>query len=172
MKNNKLKNVRLILFDVDGVLTDGSIIYSDSGEEIKMFNVRDGLGIRLLMKADINVGVVTGRRSEALRHRCNNLGITLLYDGVRDKGAILNEIVDKTGCRLEDIAFLGDDLPDLPIMRKVGFSIAVADAHESVIEQADMVTRAKGGGGAVREVCEKILKSRGQWKQLTDQLFG
>jgi 3-deoxy-D-manno-octulosonate 8-phosphate phosphatase (KDO 8-P phosphatase) len=99
------------------------------------------------------------------------LGITLVYEGVRDKGALLDEIVETTGFRFEEIAFMGDDLPDLPIMRKVGLSIAVADAHETVIEQADMVTQANGGNGSVREVCEKILKSQGRWKNLMEQLF-
>jgi 3-deoxy-D-manno-octulosonate 8-phosphate phosphatase (KDO 8-P phosphatase) len=171
MNDNKFKNIKLMLFDVDGVLTDGGVIYNESGNEIKVFNVKDGLGIRLLMKADIQVGIVTGRSSEALRHRCRNLGITLVYEGVRDKGTLLNEIMGTTGFHSEEIAFMGDDLPDLPIMRKVGFSIAVADAHESVIEEADMVTHAKGGSGAVREVCEKILKSQGCWKSLIEQLF-
>ena len=171
ISDNKFKNIKLILFDVDGVFTDGSIIYNEIGKEIKVFNVKDGLGIRLLMKADIQVGIVTGRSSEALRHRCNNLGISLVYQGVRDKGALLDKIVETTGIYPEEIAFVGDDLPDLPIMRKVGLSIAVADAHEIVIEKADMVTRAKGGAGAVREVSEKILKSQGHWNNLVAQLF-
>jgi 3-deoxy-D-manno-octulosonate 8-phosphate phosphatase (KDO 8-P phosphatase) len=171
MNDNKCKNIKLMLFDVDGVLTDGGIIYNGDGNEIKVFNVRDGLGIRLLMKAGIQVGIVTGRSSDALRHRCQNLGITLVYEGVRDKGALLNEIVEITGFHSEEIAFMGDDLPDLPIMRKAGLSIAVADAHEKVIEQADMVTHLKGGAGAVREVCEKILKSQGRWSNLMEQLF-
>ncbi len=171
MSDHKCKNIRLILLDVDGVLTNGDIIYDDNGNEIKVFNVKDGLGIRLLMKAGIHVGIVTGRSSEALRHRCRNLGITLIYDGVRDKGALLDEIVEATGVHPEQIAFMGDDLPDLPIMRKAGLSITVADAHQSVIEKADMVTCACGGKGAVREVCEKILKSQGKWEKLLEQLF-
>jgi 3-deoxy-D-manno-octulosonate 8-phosphate phosphatase (KDO 8-P phosphatase) len=171
MNENKFKNIKLLLFDVDGVLTDGDIIYNEKGKEIKVFNVKDGLGIRLLMKAGIKVGIVTGRSSEALRHRCENLGITLVYEGVRDKGALLNELIEKTGFHSDEIAFMGDDLPDLPLMRIVGLSIAVADAHESVIEQADMVTLAKGGNGAAREVCEKIIKSQGHWNKLMEQLF-
>ncbi len=171
MNDDKCKNIRLMLFDVDGVLTDGGIIYNESGKEIKVFNVRDGLGIRLLMKAGIQVGIVTGRSSEALRQRCQNLGITLIYEGVRDKGVLLAEIVETTGFQAQEIAFMGDDLPDLPLMRKVGFSIAVADAHESVIKEAHMVTHTNGGEGAVREICEKILKSQGHWKNLMEQLF-
>lgn len=171
MNDDKCKKIKLMLFDVDGVLTDGSIIYNENGKELKIFDVKDGLGIRLLMKADIQVGIVTGRSSEALRHRCKNLGISIVYDGVRDKGALLDNIVKTTGFHSEQIGFVGDDLPDLPLMRKVGYSVAVANAHESVIENADMVTRAKGGAGAVREVCEKILKAQGHWKNLMDQLF-
>jgi 3-deoxy-D-manno-octulosonate 8-phosphate phosphatase (KDO 8-P phosphatase) len=171
MNDKKYKIIKLMLFDVDGVLTDGNIIYNDNGKEIKVFNVKDGLGIRLLMKAGIQVGIITGRSSQALTHRCQNLGITLVYQGVRDKEALLNEIVEKTGFHFQEIAFMGDDLPDLHIMRKVGLSIAVADAHEYVIKEADMVTHANGGGGAVREVCEKILKSQGHWENLMEQIF-
>jgi 3-deoxy-D-manno-octulosonate 8-phosphate phosphatase (KDO 8-P phosphatase) len=171
MNDTKIKTIKLMLFDVDGVLTDGSIIYNDNGKETKVFNVKDGLGMRLLMRAGIQVGIVTGRTSQALAHRCRNLGITLLYQGVRDKKALLNEIVETTGFDFDEIAFMGDDLPDLPIMRKVGFSVAVANAHEYVIKEADVVTRTNGGDGAVREICEKILKAQGHWKNLMEQLF-
>ncbi len=166
MDNEKLKNIELLLLDVDGVLTDGSIVYDDNGGQIKSFNAKDGLGIRLLMKAGIQVGVVTGRSSRALRHRCENLGIALVCDGVEDKGALLDELAEKTGIDVENIAFMGDDLPDLAIMRKAGVSIAVADAHEMVVEAADLITRAKGGEGAVREACEDILKASGKFDEL------
>jgi 3-deoxy-D-manno-octulosonate 8-phosphate phosphatase (KDO 8-P phosphatase) len=171
MKEQKLRKIKLFLLDVDGVLTDGSIVYDDQGGEIKVFNVKDGLGIRLLMKTGVQVGVVTGRSSRALRHRCENLGIPFVYDGVGDKAALLDDLIEKTGIGPEEIAFMGDDLPDLPIMRKVGLSIAVADAHELVIEKADMVTRAKGGAGAVREACEDIIKARGKFEDLVRTLF-
>jgi 3-deoxy-D-manno-octulosonate 8-phosphate phosphatase (KDO 8-P phosphatase) len=171
MNHDKCSNIKLMLFDVDGVLTDGGIIYDGNGEELKVFNVRDGLGIRLLMKAGVMVGIVTGRSSKALRHRCENLGISLVFQGVRDKGILLDQIIQTTGYKAEEIAFMGDDLPDLPIMRKVGFSIAVANAHESVLKQADMITAEKGGAGAAREVCEKIIKSRGLWEDLLKQYF-
>jgi 3-deoxy-D-manno-octulosonate 8-phosphate phosphatase (KDO 8-P phosphatase) len=171
MKEQKLRKIKLFLLDVDGVLTDGSIVYDDQGGEIKVFNVKDGLGIRLLMKTGVQVGVVTGRSSRAVRHRCENLGIPFVYDGVGDKAALLDDLIEKTGIGPEEIAFMGDDLPDLPIMRKVGLSIAVADAHELVIEKADMVTRAKGGAGAVREACEDIIKARGKFEDLVRMLF-
>jgi len=164
MDREKLKRTKLLLFDVDGVLTDGSIIYNDSGAETKVFNVKDGLGINLLMKAGIQVGIVTGRTSKALYHRCNNFGISLIFDGVHEKTSVLELISKRTGLSAEEIAFVGDDLIDLPLLRRVGLSIAVADAHEIVIENSDMTTSAKGGAGAVREVCEAILKAQGFWE--------
>ena len=171
MVTNKLKRVKLLLLDVDGVLTDGSIIYHDNGEEAKAFNVKDGLGIRILMGSGIEVGIVTGKNSEALLHRCKNLGISLIFDRVRDKAAILEIVVDQTGIPPEEIAFVGDDLIDLPLMRRVGLSIAVADAHEMVLKNADMVTSAEGGRGAVREVCEAILKSQDLWEKILENFL-
>ena len=169
MNRDKLKRTKLLLLDVDGVLTDGSIIYSDSGAETKVFNVKDGLGIKLLMKAGVQVGIVTNRTSKTLNHRCNNLGISLIFDGVRDKASVLELISKQTGLPAEDIAFVGDDLIDLPLLRRVGLSIAVADAHETVIENVDMVTSAKGGAGAVREICEAILKAQGLWDKILER---
>jgi len=166
MDINKLKRIKLLLLDVDGVLTDGSIIYNDNGTETKIFNVKDGLGIRLLMEAGIKVGIVTGRSSKTLYHRCKNLGISLIFDGVHEKTSVLELISEQTGLHAEEIAFVGDDLLDLPLLKSVGFSIAVADAHETVIENADMVTSKKGGDGAVREVCEAILKAQGLWNNI------
>jgi len=162
----KLKKIQLILLDVDGVLTDGSIIYNDDGRETKIFNARDGFGIRLVMQAGITVGIVTGRSSEALRHRCENLGIQYLFDGVQDKAAMLDKIVTQTGVEAEHAAFMGDDLPDLPLMKRTGLSIAVADAHELVRQKADWTTQASGGHGAVREVCEALLKAQGLWEEI------
>ncbi len=164
----KLSSVRLLLLDVDGVLTDGGILYQADGTEIKCFHAKDGLGIRLLMESGIQVGIVTGRSSEALVHRCRNLGITLVFDGIRDKGGVLEDIIHQTGLRAEEIAFAGDDLPDIPLMRRVGFSAAVADAHEAVRQVADMVTIREGGRGAVREICEAILKARGAWEEIVE----
>lgn len=165
---DKLKSIKLLLLDVDGVLTNGSIIYNDNSQETKVFNVKDGLGLRLLMKAGIKVGVVTGRSSSALYYRCKNLGIEYIFDSIQDKETVLKFITERTGVTAEGIAFVGDDLPDLPLMKKVGFSIAVADAHEIVLTTADMVTSAKGGAGAVREVCETILKAQGLWDKILE----
>jgi 3-deoxy-D-manno-octulosonate 8-phosphate phosphatase (KDO 8-P phosphatase) len=164
MLHNKLKDTKLVLLDVDGVLTDGSIVYHDSGSETKVFNVKDGLGIRLLMQAGVRVGIVTGRSSEALSHRCRDLGIDLVYDNVRDKAVVFENICGESGVEPGQMAFVGDDLPDLPLMNRVGLSIAVGDAHEAVVQRADMVTDAGGGDGAVREVCESILKAKQLWQ--------
>lgn len=169
---NKLKRIKLLLLDVDGVLTDGGIIYNNDCVETKIFNVKDGLGIRLLMEAGIKVCIVTGRSSKALHHRCKDLGIVYVFDGVSDKAAILDLILKQISLLPEEIAFIGDDLPDIPLMKKVGLSIAVADAHEAVIENADMVTTFRGGAGAVREACEAILKAQGLWEKIVDRMIG
>lgn len=161
----------MLLLDVDGVLTAGEIIYGDSGEQFKVFNVKDGMGIRLLKEAGILVGIVTARTGEALRHRCNNLGIDLIFDGVHDKAQALEQVAQKSGIVPNFIAFIGDDLQDLSIMKRVGLSIAVADAHEVVRANAHMVTQAPGGRGAVREACETILKGQNRLNELIEKLF-
>lgn len=155
----------MLLLDVDGVLTDGQIVYSSDGAELKAFNVKDGLGIRMLLAAGVQIGIVTGRSSPALNRRCHELGIHHVYDGVADKVAVLDQIMAKAGIQSEEVAFVGDDLPDRPLMRAVGVPIAVADAHPAVIETAQWATRAAGGRGAVREVCEKILTAKGLWEK-------
>jgi 3-deoxy-D-manno-octulosonate 8-phosphate phosphatase (KDO 8-P phosphatase) len=161
----ELGRVKLLLLDVDGVLTDGHIVYNDDGSEIKVFNAKDGLGLRLLMDAGIQVGIVTGRSSGALVHRCKNLGIPLIFDGVQDKSKILVRVMAQENVSAEEIAFMGDDLPDLSIMKQVGLPIAVKDAHEIVVQNSKIVTSAKGGAGAVREICEAILKAKGLWEK-------
>jgi len=163
MASEKLKDIRLLLLDVDGVLTDGSIIYNETGSETKVFNVKDGLGIRLLIEAGIAVCIVTGRRSKALLHRCRDLGITDIFDGVSDKALMLDAIVGKTGVRRTHMAAMGDDLPDLPLLRRVGVAIAVADAAEPVRRSAHLITDAAGGQGAVREIAEAILQAKQMW---------
>lgn len=157
------------MLDVDGVLTDGSIIYSDEDSETKVFNVKDGFGLKLVMSAGIKVGLVTGRTSKALHRRCRDLGIRYIYDGVRQKAQLLDKIVTDTGVGAANTAFIGDDLPDLPLMRRIGLSIAVADAHEMVRDYSDWITSAPGGHGAVREVCDALLKARGDWEKLMEQ---
>ena len=165
----KLKEIQLLLLDVDGVLTDGSIIYSEEASEIKVFNVKDGFGLKLVMSAGIKVGLVTGRTSKALHRRCSDLGIRYIYDGVQQKAQLLDKIAAETGVGADNAAFIGDDLPDLPLMRRIGLSIAVADAHELVRHYSDWVTSAPGGRGAVREVCDALLKACGKWDELMSQ---
>ena len=168
---SRLKDIRLLLLDADGVLTNGSIIYDDQNIETKVFNVKDGLGIRLLLNAGIQVGIITGRASNALKNRCTNLGIENLYDGIHDKVSALDTILKKTGVKIGETAFVGDDLPDLSVLKKVGVSIAVRDAEETVRKHADIVTNAKGGEGAVREICEAILKAKGLWEDIIDSFL-
>lgn len=164
-----LADIKLLLLDVDGVLTDGGIIYSDAGDQIKKFHSRDGLGLRLLMDSGIQVGIITGRKSKALEYRCQNLGITLLFDGIKDKLAALDEIISQTGIIREHIAFVGDDLMDLPVMKRVGISFCVPDACHEVKHHSDMITTQKAGHGAVREICEQILKANGVWDAIVNK---
>lgn len=162
----RARRIRLLLLDVDGVLTDGTIIYDDNGIETKMFHVKDGMGIRLLQIGNIEVGIATGRTSGALVHRCRNLGITRIFQGLKNKTVVLETIRNDLGLVEDQIAFVGDDLVDIGIMKRVGLAIAVADAHEAVIDVSHMVCRAPGGHGAVREVAEYILKAQDQWPDI------
>ena len=166
---DKLKQVQALLLDVDGVLTDGGIIYTDNGHQTKVFDVKDGLGIRMALDAGLDVCIVTGRQSGALAHRCKDLGIEHVFEGVRQKTAVLRHVSELTGAPPANMAFMADDLPDLALMRAVGLSIAVADAHETVKASADAVTSALGGHGAVREVCEFILQAQGRWGKIMDR---
>ncbi len=166
-----LAPVTTLLLDVDGVLTDGSIVYSDQGDEIKTFSVRDGLGIRLLMDAGLTVGIVTGRRSGALLSRCRNLGIDLIFDGVTDKKKLIEQWLQDTGLSAQSLAFAGDDLPDIKLMKTVGFPFAVANADPLVKEAARYVTEASGGNGAVREICELILIAKNLWEQTVERFL-
>jgi 3-deoxy-D-manno-octulosonate 8-phosphate phosphatase (KDO 8-P phosphatase) len=163
---DRLRNIRLLILDVDGVLTDGSVNYTADGTETKTFNVKDGLGLRLLMDHGVTVAIVTGRRSEALGHRCRDLGIELVLQGVQDKSRAFSAIVCEKGLTTDQVAVVGDDLPELPLMKAAGMAVAVADAHPLVIAAAHMVTSAGGGRGAVRQVCEWILEARGSWNQV------
>lgn len=167
----KLAKISMLLLDVDGVLTDGSIVYTDSGEELKTFNVRDGLGIRMLMDAGITVGIITGRSSGALLKRCENLGIGLVFQGVKDKLEVLKKILDTFELTTESIAFAGDDLPDIRIMKAAGFSIAVANADPAVKSVSDYITEKEGGNGAVREICELILKAKDMWDKTMERFI-
>ncbi|MCE0800856.1 3-deoxy-manno-octulosonate-8-phosphatase KdsC [Buttiauxella sp. A2-C1_F] len=155
-------NVRLLILDVDGVMSDGLIYMGNSGEELKAFNVRDGYGIRCALTSNIEVAIITGRKAKLLEDRCETLGITHLYQGQSDKLLAFQDLLDKLAIPAEQVAYVGDDLIDWPVMAKVGLSVAVADAHPLLIPRADYVTRIAGGRGAVREVCDLLLLAQGK----------
>lgn len=149
--------IRLVGFDVDGVFTDGRFYLSDEGVETKAFFTQDGFGIRRLLDAGIEVAVISGRRSGAVERRMAELGVRHLVQGCKDKVAAFDTIADGLGVGLEATAFVGDDVPDLPLLQSVGWSVAVANAVAEVREACDAVTTARGGAGAVREVCDIVL---------------
>jgi 3-deoxy-D-manno-octulosonate 8-phosphate phosphatase (KDO 8-P phosphatase) len=157
----KAARIKLVLFDVDGVLTDRKIYYSDSGEEYKAFNLHDGLGIKLLRQTGVEVGIITARQSAIIHKRMQELDIRHIYQGYTEKIKALQIIISELNLELNQIAYVGDDLPDLSIIRQVGLGIAVADAVDYVRKQADWCTQAVGGQGAGREVCELIMQAQG-----------
>jgi 3-deoxy-D-manno-octulosonate 8-phosphate phosphatase (KDO 8-P phosphatase) len=166
-----LSKIKLLLLDVDGVMTDGRIIYGNDGSEAKAFDVKDGHGLKLLQRAGIRVGIITGRQSEIVSRRAAELGIELVYQGAKDKSLPFNEIMQKLNLSPGEIAYVGDDIVDLPVMRKVGFAATVADAADDVKPFADMVTKRPGGRGAVREICDFLLKESGRWPAVTHHYF-
>lgn len=153
--------VRLMIFDVDGVLTDGTLYYSERGEELKAFNIRDGQGMKMLALTGVRLAILSGRRSPALTQRAANLGIDLLYQGIDDKLAAFEELAARAGVSLEDCGFIGDDLIDLPVLARCGFAASVADGAPEVVSRVHYVTRAPGGRGAAREVCEVVMRAQG-----------
>jgi len=157
---DKARNVRLVIFDVDGVLTNGGLQFDNEGREYKTFNSLDGLGIRMLLECGIKVAIITARQSGIVSHRMSELGVDLVFQGCRDKRATFTQLLDKTGLQENQVAYVGDDLIDLPVMSQVGFAVAVQNAHSFVKKQADMVTRASGGSGAAREACDFILDAQ------------
>lgn len=168
---NKIAQIRLLLLDVDGVLTNGQIIYDSEGHELKMFDVRDGHGIKLFHRAGFRTGIITGRSSKVVERRAGELGIDILYQGARNKLEPFEEILRHTGLDSAQIAYVGDDLIDLPVLNRVGFSATVADGDPEVCQRVDYVATRKGGRGAVREICELILKQGGHWDRVTAGYF-
>ena len=166
-----LAKIKLLLLDVDGVMTDGRIIYDNDGGETKAFDVKDGHGLKLVQRAGIKVGIITGRQSLVVARRAKELGIELVYQGVKDKSLPFNEILEKLALTAEEVAYVGDDIVDLPVMRKVGFAATVADAVDDVKPFADMISERPGGRGAVREICEYLLKESGRWSAVTRHYF-
>ncbi len=164
MRNEVLRRaaqVRLAVFDVDGVLTDGRLILGDDGQEYKAFHSRDGHGLRMLQDSGIAVAIVTGRVSHVVEKRAAELGIAHLYQGRRDKLPALRELLDTVQLGPDAVAYVGDDVVDLPVMVRVGLAVAVGDAHSHVKRHAHWVTRSHGGRGAAREVCELLMQAHG-----------
>ena len=158
----KSAKIKLLICDVDGVLSDGKVYFSNAGDEIKNFNIKDGLGIKLLQRSGINVAIITGRQSKIVQRRAEELGITTIYQGHSDKRKAFREILDNEKLQAEEVAHVGDDLPDLPLMKLAGLGICVADGDEFVRQSADWTTQAIGGQGAVREVATLLLHSQGK----------
>ena len=158
--------IRLLILDVDGVLTDGRLYFDAKGETLKVFHVRDGHGLKMAQRAGIEVAFVSGRRSDAAYHRAKELGISRFHEGVRDKVAVMAEIMAAMRIQPAEVAAVGDDLVDLPLMARVGLSVAVADAVPEVVAAAHWVTSLPGGRGAVREVCDLLLKAQGKWTEV------
>jgi len=162
--------IKMILMDVDGTLTDGSLLVMPDGEELKSFNVRDGMGVWLAQLAGLQVGIVTGKISKSLVKRAERLKITEVYQGVMDKKPILDGILEKHGLKPDQVAYVGDDLGDLEVIRTVGLAAAVADAHPIVKKNSDYICELPGGKGAVREFIEFIIESQGKWEMIQKRI--
>ena len=158
--NDIARQIRLLIVDIDGVMTDGGLQFDNRGEEYKTFNSLDGHGIRMLLDCGIEVAVITGRNSGIVSHLMNELGVRHLYQGYRDKLLAYEKLLQDTGLESGQTAYVGDDLPDLPVMRRAGLAIAVQNAHAFVKQHCDWVTTARGGNGAVREVTDTILQAQ------------
>jgi 3-deoxy-D-manno-octulosonate 8-phosphate phosphatase (KDO 8-P phosphatase) len=157
----RAKHVRLLVLDVDGVLTDGRLFISAAGEELKVFHVRDGSGLVAVQRAGVVVAIISGRDSPAVTRRAHELGIRHVYQGVDDKGAQLDRLMTEIGVTAAETACVGDDTPDTAMLRRAGLAVGVADAHPALLAAAHWVTPSRGGHGAVREVCDLLLSARG-----------
>lgn len=158
---DKAKQIKLVIFDVDGVLTDGSLFFGDDGMEYKAFYSRDGLGMKLLQKTGVDIAVITARNSQVVNHRMHNLDIRHVYQGKLDKLTSYLELIAKLELPAEHTAYVGDDVVDLPVLHRAGLAIAVADAHPLVKQHAHWITAHPGGRGAARDVCELIMQAQG-----------
>lgn len=167
----RLARVELLLLDVDGVLTDGRVVIDDRGVETKAFDVTDGHGLKLLQRAGVAVGLVTGRRSRVVEHRARELGILEVHQGVKEKLPVVRAILARRSLAPDRLGYVGDDVVDLPVLLQAGLAVAVPDAPSYVRERVHWVTGRAGGRGAVREVCEAILRARGAWEGVTAKYF-
>ena len=166
---DRARKIQLILSDVDGVLTNGGIVFNNQGVELKQFHIRDGLGIRIWQRVGGKFGLITGRTSQIVKQRAAELGIEIVRQGFEQKWPAAEEVMQSLGFTPDQVCFIGDDLPDLPVIRRVGLGVAVADAAPEVCAAANFVTTAAGGQGAVRELIEKILKSQGRWDEVVEK---
>lgn len=155
------QKIKLLIFDVDGVLTTGTLFFDNQGQEYKAFHSKDGHGLRMLLECGLQAAIITGRKSKLVEHRMRDLGIDIVFQGYRDKRPAFTELMEQTGLKPEQIAYIGDDVIDLPVMTQVGMAIAVQDSHAFVIKHADYVTKNPGGKGAAREAIEFILQAQG-----------
>lgn len=160
----RARGIRLLVLDVDGVLTDGRLVYNGDEGQALAFDIHDGMGVKLALKSGLRVAVISGRSSEMLARRARELGVTDLAQGVEDKRQAFQALLDAHGMQAREAACMGDDLPDLPLLRAAGLAIGVPDAAEEVIQAAHYVTRRPGGRGAVREAVELLLKAQGRWE--------
>jgi len=166
-----IKPIRMVIFDVDGVLTDGHIFIDNNGVETKAFDVRDGSGIKWLRRAGLDVAFITGRESRVVEYRARELGVEWVYQGVKVKTEAYEDLLAATGLKDREAAYAGDDLIDLPVMRRVGLAMAPADARPEVLEVSHFVSTCPGGRGAAREMVEMILKGQGCWGEITSRYF-
>jgi len=162
--------VALLLLDVDGVLTDGHLYFSNSGEEMKAFSTLDGHGVKMLQANGVRVGIITGRRSALLQKRAAEMGVSLVLQGREDKLDAFNEILSESGLRKEQVAYAGDDFPDLPVLLSAGVSFSVPGGHPDVRDRVDAVTDSPGGRGAVREITDYLLQAKGLYEDLIPTL--
>jgi len=167
----KAKRVKVLIVDIDGVMTDGRIVYSGYGEELKFFDVQDGFGMSLLQKAGIKTVIITAKKSKIVRHRARDLNVTKAYQGFLDKAAPFRDALKRFRVTAEEVCFMGDDLLDIPVLKRAGLAVAVPNAVEEVRAAAHFITGAKGGRGAVREICDIILKSQDKWDLVTSKYF-
>jgi 3-deoxy-D-manno-octulosonate 8-phosphate phosphatase (KDO 8-P phosphatase) len=163
----RCERIEMLVLDVDGVLTDGRIYYSDRGDELKAFHVRDGSGLKFWMQLGKRVGIITGRSSPVVTRRAAELGVTMVIQGAEDKGVAYDRLLQEQGLDAAAVCAIGDDLPDLPLLRRSGLAVAVADACADAKAAAHYVTATPGGRGAVREVVELMLQAQGRWSAVT-----
>ena len=167
----KAKRVKMLIVDIDGVMTDGRIVYSGYGEELKFFDVTDGFGITLLSRAGIKTVIITAKKSKIVKHRARDLNVAKAYQGFIDKLTPFNDLLKTFKVTPEEVCFMGDDLIDIPVLKRAGFAVAVPNAVEEVKSCAHYVTANRGGRGAVREICDILLKSQNKWDSVTSKYF-